>query len=252
MGRASENIAVHVADFCKEYANKRILTDINVQILVGERVALIGPNGAGKSTLLKCIVGQENFGQGRIKTLGTSLSSKQSAVSLRNLRRSVGFVYQTHSLVGRLSALSNVIHGFMGDAGSWRASTHHLAPHAWRVKAIETLGNVHLREFAEQRVDKLSGGQAQRVAIARAMVRNPKLLIADEPAASLDPAAGEYIMQLFSDLSEKNNTTLLFTTHDIEHARSYAHRIIALQKGQIYWSGPSNEFDHDLSARLFR
>tara|TARA_E500000081_G_scaffold150752_1_gene179801 strand:- start:992 stop:1792 length:801 start_codon:yes stop_codon:yes gene_type:complete len=250
--RASKHLAINVSGISKRYGAKQILTDINIQISEGERVALIGPNGAGKSTLLKCLVGQEIFDHGEIATLGTSLRAKQPVALLKNLRRSVGFVFQTHSLVGRLSALSNVVHGFMGERGSWRASTHHLAPYSWRLKALRSLGDVQLQDFCEQRVDELSGGQAQRVAIARAMVRDPRLLIADEPSASLDPAAGEDIMKLFSDLSQKNQTTLLFTTHDIQHARSYSDRIIALQQGKVFWTGPSNLFDPDLSAALFR
>ena len=199
---------------------RSILHGIDLAVRPGERVALIGPNGAGKSTLLRALTGlvpaqgAEAFG----------------AVPGRAMRRRMGMVFQHHALVRRASALTNVVHGLTDRAG-WRCWHEALAPTAHRAAAMEALGAVGLAERARTRADHLSGGQAQRVAIARALVRQPDLLIADEPAASLDPAAGHEVMRTLSDGA--GGRTLVFTSHDLAHARAYATRIVALRAGRV-------------------
>ncbi|MEM6423107.1 MAG: ATP-binding cassette domain-containing protein, partial [Pseudomonadota bacterium] len=136
-------------------------------------------------------------------------------------------------LVRRRTVLSNVVHGMLGEAGSWRAFSHVTAPAAWRDRAMEALASVGLADRAMARADTLSGGQQQRVAIARALVRRPALLIADEPAASLDPAAGREVMALFSRLCAAHGITLLFSSHDMVHAAKFSDRVIGLKAGRI-------------------
>jgi phosphonate transport system ATP-binding protein len=138
-----------------------------------------------------------------------------------------------------MSVLSNVIDGRLGYGGSWRAFHQMLAPQDIREQALKALRTVGLEDKILARADALSGGQAQRVAIARALIRNPRLLIADEPAASLDPVAGNDVMQAFVEIAEANQTTLLFTTHDLDHALEFGRRVIALRDGAVVFDQPS-------------
>jgi phosphonate transport system ATP-binding protein len=127
-----------------------------------------------------------------------------------------------------------------GEPGSWRAFSHSLAPLAWRHRAMQALVDVDLEHKALHRADALSGGQQQRVAIARALVRRPRLLIADEPAASLDPVSGVNVMDLFTKLCRTQGITLLYTSHDMAHAMDYADRIVALKGGRVFFDRPVN------------
>ena len=220
---------------CKSYnADKPIFSNISLDVKEGETVALIGSNGAGKSTLLKCFIGVLPNNGGEISIFGNGFSKAPSAKQAKQIRSDIGFVFQKHSLVARATALTNVVHGLLGRPGSWRGWHHAFAQNTWREAALDALDSVNLAHKANERVDQLSGGQAQRVAIARALVRKPKLFIADEPAASLDPKSGHEVMQRFVDLAKKNNITLMFTSHDMQHALQYAERVIALKSGSVF------------------
>ncbi len=224
----------------KTYDRKHnVLTGVNLSICAGERVALIGSNGSGKSTLLKCIIGLHGISGGAVNTLGERFDSVPSPQQRLRLRRQTGFVFQNHCLVERSSVLTNVLHGMTGQPGGWRAIAHSLAPHSWRERAIHALDEVSLADRAMARADTLSGGQQQRVAIARALVHAPRLLIADEPAASLDPVAGRDVMELFERLCREHAITLLFTSHDMTHAEAFADRVIALKGGRVHFDQPA-------------
>lgn len=231
-GSMGETLSLACNDVFKSYSAKGglVLHGISLEIDEGDSVALIGANGSGKSTLLKSLVGLHRVDKGRVHLLGRELRDGKMD---SDIRRQIGFVFQNHGLVQRLSALSNVIHGHLGFPGSWRAWHQSIAPHAWRQEALEALRAVGLDQRASSRADQLSGGQAQRVAIARALVRKPKLLIADEPAASLDPKTGMDVMETFASIANRNGTTLIYTTHDMSHALRFAKRIVALRSGRV-------------------
>lgn len=232
--------ALSVRGLVKRYENGPIiLQGVDLAIRPGERVALIGSNGSGKSTLLRCLIGLHDATGGRVVTLDEDISSGATSAQLRTIRRQTGFVFQKHCLVRRRTVLSNVIHGMLGTAGSWRAFSHVTAPQAWRDRALVALSDVGLADRALARADVLSGGQQQRVAIARALVRDPRLLIADEPAASLDPVAGRDVMALFSRLARDHRITLLFTSHDMAHAVEFADRVVALKSGRVVLDQPA-------------
>ena len=228
-----------------------VLDDIDLELRQGERIALIGANGSGKSTLLRCLVGLLPFSSGRIELFGQAFSQRPNPAQRSVIRRNTGFVFQRLGLVGRRTALSNVSHGLYGEPGSWRGFSHSTAPMDWRNRALAALAKVNLEATAQHRVDRLSGGQQQRVAIARAIVRQPSLLIADEPAASLDPVSGREAMRLFSGLSHEHNITLLFTSHDMAHARDFSDRILALKHGRIVIDRPSAKVNANDLARLY-
>ncbi len=235
---------IRTRDLRKSYAGgSAVFAGVGFDIAADQRVALIGSNGAGKSTLLKCLVGLLPLSDGEIMTLGETFQSAPSPAQLQRLRRQIGFVFQNHGLVGRQSVLTNVVQGKLGLPGGWRAWHHSLAHNDWREEAMAVLDEVRLADKAGARADQLSGGQAQRVAIARALIRKPKLLIADEPAASLDPAVGREIMTIFSDLALEHGITLVYTTHDMEHALNYSDRIIALKAGKVHFDLPTETVD---------
>jgi len=235
---------VTLRGLAKSYrGGSNVLDGVDMRIAECERVALIGANGSGKSTLLKLLIGLIAASDGSITTLGETFQRAPSAAQRKRLCRQIGFVFQNHGLVARISAHSNVVQGMLGLPGGWRAVSQAIAPPDWRVRALSALQEVGLADKASARADQLSGGQAQRVAIARALVRRPRLLIADEPAASLDPAAGHDVMRVFSERARDHGISLLYTTHDMEHALAYSDRVVALRQGRVVLDEASGALD---------
>ncbi|MEM1048714.1 MAG: ATP-binding cassette domain-containing protein [Pseudomonadota bacterium] len=242
-GRKAQPL-LRTRDLVKTYAGGHsVLAGISLEIAAGERVALIGANGAGKSTLLKSLIGLHGLSGGSVRVFDTEFTAQPTGKQRSAIRRHIGFVFQSHCLVRRLSALSNVVHGKFGLPGSWRAWHQAIAPASWRAEAARALEAVNLIDKAYERADHLSGGQQQRVAIARALIRQPRLFIADEPAASLDPAAGHDVMRRLSDLSASRGSTLIFTSHDMQHALDYADRVIALKGGTVFLDRATRDLD---------
>jgi len=226
----------------------QVLRDIDLDIRTGEAVAIVGSNGAGKSTLLKSVVGLIPLTSGEIEIFGERFSRRPSGPQTKRLRKSIGFVFQFHGLVARLSALSNVVQGAIGQGYGARAWHQAIAPQHLRADAVAALARVGLADRTHDRAEALSGGQSQRVAIARAIVHKPRLLIADEPVASLDPSAGVDVMRLFREIAG-GDITLVYTTHNMEHALGFSDRIVAMRNGQIAFDRPTAEVTaEDLGA----
>jgi len=234
--------ALEVVGLRKHYAGRVVLDGIDFRAHAGESLALIGANGAGKSTLLRCVLRLVEPDGGDVSVLGESLQGLPRG-ALRRLRARVGFVFQRHNLVPRISVLSNVLHGAQARGSSPLAWMQGLAPRALRAEALDCLAQVGLADLALRRADQLSGGQSQRVAIARALMQRPELVFADEPVASLDPAAGEEVMALFVDLIRRRGLTLVFTTHDLDHALHYGDRVIGLRAGRVALEAPACELN---------
>lgn len=227
----AQDVEIKVRDLAAGYRQRgSVFSDIGFDIHRGERVALVGSNGAGKSTLLKTLLGFVAPSAGTVEVFGQDLQVMAPA-RLRAFRSRIGFVAQKHNLVPRLSVLSNVVHGTLGAHSGPSRWVQALAPQQIRARALEALDQVGLVELALQRADCLSGGQSQRVAIARALVSEPRLILADEPVASLDPAAGEDVMQVFEEVTRAAGATLVFTTHNLDHATRYAGRVLGLCSG---------------------
>jgi phosphonate transport system ATP-binding protein len=216
----------------KSYGDTRVLKDISFAINESSTTSIIGSNGSGKSTLLRSLLRLIEPDSGNIHFLGDDIT-KIKKKKLRKVRSQVGFVFQKHNLVPKLSVLSNVIHGSLSQKKGPRYWYESLAPKKCRDEAMECLRLVGLEKFAKRKSTEISGGQSQRVAIARALMQKPKIILADEPVASLDPKNGEKIMELFYNLAKEKDITLVFVSHNVDHALKYSDRIIGLNSGKI-------------------
>ncbi len=227
-------------------SNKRVLQDVSFQVAAKSSTAIIGKNGSGKSTLLRCCLRLIEPSSGRISLLQENVNTLKRR-GLRRLRGKVGFIFQRHHLVPRLCALSNVIHGAQAYTHGPQVWLQSLAPNRIREEAMHWLESVGMVDFAANRVDTLSGGESQKVAIARAFMQKPKLILADEPAASLDPRSADEAMELLYKRTSEQGITLLFVTHNVNHALQYADQILGLQNGEItIRTTPSSESEASL------
>ncbi len=227
-------LSLKISDLTKVYPNGTVALDqVSFSAQPVEGIVLLGANGSGKSTLLRCILGLETATSGDI-SIGNWQLSNLNAQQLRQMRSQVGMVFQKFHLVGSLSAFHNVLHGALGRSSSPRYWFPATAPEIERKRAMECLERVHLSHIAQQRADTLSGGQQQRVAIARTLMQHPKLILVDEPVASLDPQAGREVMDLLWSIVREQGLTVICTLHQLELAKEYGNRIIGLQNGKIH------------------
>lgn len=225
------------------------LNGVDLSVFEGQSVALIGCNGAGKSTLLRCLVGLVEPTSGSVRVGGTELTTA-SRRGLRSVRRDVGFVFQRFHLVPRLSAFHNVVQGAMGTRGSgcaWPLT----APGSVRSDAMGALHRVGLGGFAQRRVDTLSGGQQQRVAIARMLIQKPRVILADEPVASLDPASGRAVMELLREIAREQQVTVVAALHHLDFALTYSDRIVGLRDGVVTLDRATSACDPSGLAEFF-
>ncbi|MBM7573299.1 phosphonate ABC transporter ATP-binding protein [Aquibacillus albus] len=223
-------------DVSKQYGNNTIaLSDVNFSVREGEFVSVIGPSGAGKSTLLRCINRMIDASNGEIVFDGVNaLGLKRK--ELRNLRTKIGIIFQHYNLVDRLSVIENILHGRLGYKS---AITGALGIYSREEKeqALKLLNILGLEDQVYKRSDQLSGGQKQRVGIARALIQNPKMLLCDEPIASLDPNASKVIMDYLKDISKSMGITVLINLHQVDVALKYSDRIIGVSKGSVVYDG---------------
>jgi phosphonate transport system ATP-binding protein len=224
------------------------LRGVDVQVRAGELAVVLGSNGSGKSTLLRCIVGLLEPHEGSIR-VGTREVSHLRGTALRNARRDVALVAQHANLVRRRSVLANVACGALGRRRDVWTSLGLLAEEDLQC-AHEQLGIVGLADRAEQRAGTLSGGQAQRVAIARSLAQRPKVLLADEPVASLDPEAAQDVLTLLRRLAHAG-LAVLCVLHQPELALRYADRLIGLRAGRIAFEATSSVANAQLIASLY-
>jgi len=230
-----------------------VLNDINLTIAEGEMVALIGASGSGKSTLLRTICGLEiaDRGVGRISLFGqTTQSGGKRLPAQRALRSHVGVIFQQFNLVTRLSLLTNVLVGRLGRIPKWRGLLG-LFPESDRIKALKALERVGMADKARQRASTLSGGQQQRGAIARALTQEARLILADEPIASLDPASAERVMETLSAINREDGVTVVVSLHQIDHAFKHCRRIIALKDGAVAYDGTTEGITPEDIASLY-
>lgn len=214
----------------------------------GSFLVLLGPSGAGKSSLLRCLNGLVRPTRGTVRlTGGASIFASRRA--LRDHRRATGMVFQQHHLIGRLSALGNVLTGRLARHSVWRTLAP--LPRADRLVALGALERVGLLERALQRADQLSGGQQQRVGVARAMAQEPALVLADEPVASLDPAAAARVLTDLKRICAEDGITTVVSLHQVDLARRFADEIVGLSAGRIVFRGGPRDLGPDALAEIY-
>ena len=243
--------AVKVASLSKKFPNGTLAVD-NVSFVVprGQIVAVLGLSGSGKSTLMRMLNGLHIPTSGSAYVLGTDIS-KTSSKELRLLRREIGFIFQQFGLVGRMTCIENVLTGALGRLRGPRLGVR-TYPVALRREALNHLERVGLLDQAFQRADTLSGGQMQRVAIARSLMQHPKVLLADEPVASLDPESSAQILELMASLAREENMTVLCSLHQVELAKGWSDRIIGLRNGNVVLDAMSQAISMDTVMALYK
>lgn len=252
VANSRENM-VEVHNLTKSYGgNAPAIRDISLTLKRGEFVVLLGPSGVGKSTLLRTLNFLVRPSSGTVVVDGQDLG-KMSGGQLLEARQRIGMIFQEFNLVNRMSVLTNVLCGRLGSLGFWRALTYSF-PREDQERAVRALERAGLDdpEMYMRRADMLSGGQRQRVAIARALVQEPKLILADEPIASLDVIMREQIMDLMAGIVKLDGITVVMSLHQLDAARKYADRIIALSAGVITFDGPPADLSAEVVARIFR
>lgn len=225
------------------------LKDINLTIPDGEFVSIIGSSGAGKSTLIRTINKMHDISGGQLVVDGKDVS-KLNGQALRDYRRTIGMVFQGFNLVERTTAQKNVLSTFVPDLNFFQ-KLFGIYSKDMKRKALEALDSVDILDKAYARTDALSGGQKQRVALARTIVQNPKIILADEPIASLDPVSSRQVMNYFKKLNRENGITVIINIHDVETALEYSDRILGIKKGQLAFDGKPSEVNVDVIRNIY-
>lgn len=233
----------------RQFGNNKAVDSVSIEIPAGQMVGVIGRSGAGKSTLLRMInrlvdptSGSIRFGDVEISTL--------RGVALRNWQRDCAMIFQQFNLVPRLDVLTNVLLGRLNHR-STALSMLNIFSREERLMAIAALERLGIEQTALQAAGTLSGGQQQRVAIARALMQSPKMVLADEPIASLDPLNAKIVMDALRDINEREGITVVTNLHTLDTARNYCERIIGMARGRVVFDGSPSELTADAVHEIY-
>jgi phosphonate transport system ATP-binding protein len=245
--------AISVTGLRKTFGKRKALDGIDLVIAPGEIVALIGASGSGKSTLLRhlsgFIAGDKDGGEVRI--MGELIQKNgRIADDVRRVRSQIGFVFQQFNLVGRLTLLTNVLTGQLHRIPNHR-SLLKLFSRQERELGLNALAEVGMGEHAFQRASTLSGGQQQRAAIARALVQGARVVLADEPIASLDPESSRKVMEILTRVNRDHGCAVLVSLHQVDVALRYCPRIVAMRDGRIVFDGPVEQISAEFLRELY-
>ncbi|MCD6555442.1 MAG: phosphonate ABC transporter ATP-binding protein [Anaerolineae bacterium] len=231
---------LRIEHLTKIYADGTLaLDDVSFEVPDGEFLVVLGLSGAGKSTLLRCINRLIEPTAGRIIWDGTDITAA-SGEELRQIRRHIGMIFQEFNLVERTSVLTNVLTGRLGYVNPWLSIFHHF-PKGEVDRALRNLDRVGIADLAHKRADELSGGQRQRVGIARALMQEPRLMLADEPVASLDPVLAHSILRYLEQLNQEDGITVICSLHFLDLVRRYASHVVGLKNGRVVFQGLPEE-----------
>jgi phosphonate transport system ATP-binding protein len=226
---------LEIKNLTKVYGDGTVaIKDVSFQVEAGEFLVIIGLSGSGKSTLLRCINRLIEPTEGEIVWDGVNITAEPG--ELRRVRRKIGMIFQHFNLVKRSSVFTNILAGRLGYVNPGMSLVHSF-PAKDRELASRALEKVEISDQARKRADELSGGQQQRVGIARALMQEPKMILADEPVASLDPVLAHTILGYLEDLNKEEKITILCSLHYLDLVQRYATRVIGLREGQIVYQG---------------
>lgn len=234
----------------KTYPNgAKGLEDVTLQIEQGEFVGIIGLSGAGKSTLLRAINKMHDITAGELTVDGIAVHDLKGK-QLRKFRRNIGMIFQSFHLVTRTTVIRNVLMANVPDMPFWRVLSGAFLKEQ-KIAALEALDQVGILDKAYIRADQLSGGQQQRVALARTLVQKPRIILADEPVAALDPVTARQVMDDFKKINQEMKITILINIHHVELALDYADRIIGIRGGKIVFDGPADKVGGEVLNTIY-
>jgi len=224
---------------------------VNLEIMPGEMVALIGASGSGKSTLLRHVSGLVCADRGQVVVNGQVVQEDgRLSRRIRAIRAGIGFVFQQFNLVGRLPLIVNVLAGALHRTSTWRSLLGFFSKQEIKC-GIDALHRVGIAEQAAQRASTLSGGQQQRAAIARTLVQGARVVLADEPIASLDPESSRRVMDILARINREDRCTVVVSLHQVNVALKYCPRTVALRAGEVVYDGPSASLTPALLRELY-
>ena len=234
----------------KVYDNRvQALYDVSFDVRQGELISIIGPSGAGKSTLLRCINRMIEASEGQILFLDQDVTAADKK-QLKEVRKNIGMIFQNYNLVYRLSVLENVMHGRLGSYSTLQSTLGR-----YRREDVEEaqrlLQMLGLQDRLYEKCSKLSGGQKQRVGIARALLQHPKMILCDEPIASLDPQSSKVIMEYLRDIATSMNIPCLVNLHQVDVALHYSDRIIGMHQGEVVFFGRPQDLDDAVIEKIY-
>ena len=242
--------AVRIEHLVKVYPDgTHALHDINLEVKPKEFLVIIGLSGSGKSTLMRCINRLIEPTSGKVYIDDVEVTALNHE-ELRRLRRQIGMIFQQFNLVKRSSVLTNALSGRLGYLAPQWALINYF-PRDVKLQAVENLKRVGIAEKAFTRADQLSGGQQQRVGIARALMQEPRLILADEPVASLDPATSHSVLKHIEELNRQDGVTVMCALHFLSLARRYGTRVVALKAGRIAFTGMPHEIDEHRFKEIY-
>jgi phosphonate transport system ATP-binding protein len=247
-------LVVDISGLNKSFSrDKRALNNVRLQVREGEMVALIGASGSGKSTLIRHIAGllRGDRDGGKISVFGETIQENgKISRGARKVRADIGVIFQQFNLVSRLTVLTNVLMGMLGRVPAWRGSLC-MFTKSERMRAMSALARVGIDGHATKKARHLSGGQQQRAAIARTITQGARLILADEPIASLDPASSRKVMNTLDRVNREDNVTVIVSLHQVDYAKDYCKRTIAMRDGEVVFDGPSNQLTPAFLQELY-
>lgn len=247
LDKISAQSAIQVTKLSKAFKGQPALQSVSLRVATGEIVALVGASGSGKSTLLRNLNGLQQADSGCVEIFGNVLQLEGELHSnVRQIRSQVGFIFQQFNLVNRLTALENVLVGNLSQVSLWRSLLRTFTK-VEKMRALSALERVGILEQAHKRASDLSGGQQQRVAIARCLMQGAKIILADEPIASLDPDSACKVMELLTLLNKEQGITVIASLHQVQVVQRYFKRSVALRRGEVCFDGYTVDLD---AARL--
>ena len=241
---------IKLENVSKTYPNGyKALKNVNLTVNDGDFVCIIGLSGAGKSTLIRAINKMHPITEGKLMIDDNDIS-KAKGKELRNIRKNIGMIFQSFNLVKRSSVYNNVLAGRVGYHSTLQVLFHQYSKQE-KMLALQSLDKLGILDKAFVRADQLSGGQMQRVALARALTQEPKLILADEPVASLDPITTLSVMDDFKRINQEEKITVIANMHHVDLALKYATRIVGIRAGEIVFDGLPNEVNDEVLINIY-